>query len=126
MVKDKLDELHNALQADDELAGVCIKSFNRPESLAEDEASIVIIPLGPPIQTAHGSNTSLAKVFLYQVNVESVDRMECKKLQRKIEKIFEEEGFYQTAGDLDSWIPEIKRYVDARTYRGVSRLYEEY
>lgn len=78
------------------------------------------------MQTAHGSNTSLAKTFLYQVNVESKNYMECKELQRKIEKIMEDQGFYQTAGGLDEWIPEIKCYVDARTYKGQSALYEEY
>ncbi|KXU14598.1 putative phage protein [Streptococcus oralis] len=126
MIKDKLSELYDALQRDEVLAAISIKSFERPETLAYDETSIVIIPLGPPIQTAHGSNTSLAKVFLYQVNVESVSRVECKELQRRIEKIMEEQEFYQTAGGLDEWIPDIKRYADARTYRGVSRLYEEY
>jgi len=52
--------------------------------------------------------------------------VECKELQRKIEKIMEEQGFYQTTGGLDEWTPEIKRYVDARTYKGRSALYEEY
>lgn len=78
------------------------------------------------MQTAHGSNTSLAKTFIYQINVESIDYTECKVLQRKIEKIMEDHGFYQTVGGLDEWIPEIKRYVDARTYKGQSDLYEEY
>ncbi|MBF0819127.1 hypothetical protein [Streptococcus acidominimus] len=126
MVKDKLSELYDALIVDEVLAGISIKSFERPETLADDETSIVIIPLGPPIQTVHGSDTSLAKVFLYQVNVESIDRVECKELQRRIEKIMEGQGFYQTTGGLDEWIPDIKRYADARTYRGVSRLYDEY
>lgn len=126
MVKDKLEELYNALREDEQLAGICIRSFERPETLADDETSIVIIPLGPPIQTAHGSNTHFAKVFLYQVNVESVRRMECKELQRKVEMILEAQGFYQTAGGLDEWIPDIKRYADARTYRGVSALYDDY
>lgn len=126
MLKDKFNELYETLKKDETLAGISIKSFNRPDTLPSNETSIVIIPVGPPMQTAHGSNTSLAKTFLYQVNVESKNYMECKELQRKIEKIMEEQGFYQTAGGLDEWIPEIKRYVDARTYRGWSALYEEY
>lgn len=126
MVKDKLNDLYEALKKDETLAGISIKSFNRPDTLPSNETSIIIIPVGPPMQTAHGSNTSLAKTFLYQVNVESKNYTECKELQRKIEKIMEDQGFYQTSGGLDEWIPEIKRYVDARTYKGQSALYEEY
>mgnify|MGYP000965892139 FL=1 len=126
MVKDKFNELYETLKKDETLAGISIKSFNRPDTLPSNETSIVIRPVGPPMQTDHGSNTSLSKTFLYQVNVESKNYMECKELQRKIEKIMEEQGFYQTTGGLDEWIPEIKRYVDARTYKGQSALYEEY
>jgi hypothetical protein len=126
MVKDKFNELYEVLKRDETLAGVSIKSFNRSDSLPSNETSIVIRPVGPPMQTALASNTSLAKTFLYQVNVESKNYMECKELQRKIEKIMEDQGFYQTSGGLDEWIPEIKRYVDARTYKGQSSLYEEY
>jgi hypothetical protein len=126
MTKDKLTELYNVLKEDESLSGISIKSFERPDTLGDDETSIVIIPVGPPMHTAHGSNTSLAKTFIYQINVESTSRVECKELQGKIEKIMEEQGFYQTTGGLDEWIPEIKRYVDARAYKGRSALYEEY
>lgn len=126
MVKDKFNEVYEALKKDESLAGISIKSFKRPDSLPNNEPSIVIRPVGPPMQAVHGSNTSLAKAFLYQVNVESKNYMECKELQRKIEKIMENQEFYQTSGGLDEWIPELKRYVDARTYKGRSALYEEY
>ena len=126
MIKDKLTELYNALKEDKTLAGICIKSFKRPETLYEKEPSIVIIPVGPPLQSDRGSNTSLSKTFLYQINVESTDRIKCKELQGAIEKVMESEGFYQTDGGLDTWIPEIKRYADARTYRGKSSLYDDY
>lgn len=126
MIKDKLTELYNALKEDKTLAGISIKSFKRPETLSEKEPSIVIIPVGPPLQSDRGSNTSLSKTFLYQINVESADRIKCKELQGVVEKIMESEGFYQTDGGLDTWIPEIKRYADARTYRGKSSLYDDY
>ena len=126
MIKDKLTELYNALKEDKTLASISIKSFERPETLSNDKTSIVIKPVGSPMQAVSGSDTSLAKVFLYQINVESKNRVECKELQRKIEKIMEEQGFCQTTGGLDEWIPEIKRYVDARTYKGRRALYEEY
>lgn len=126
MIKDKFNELYEVLKKNETLAGISIKSFKRPESVPNNETSIVIKPVGPPMQVVHGSDTSLSKMFLYQVNVESIDYMECKELQRKIEKIMEDQGFYQTSGGLDEWIPEIKRYVDARTYKGRSALYEEH
>jgi hypothetical protein len=126
MIKDKLNEIYNALKSDENLSGICIKSFKRPETLSEKEPSIVIIPVGPPLQSDRGSNTSLSKTFLYQINVESTDRIKCKELQGAIEKVMESEGFYQTVGGLDEWIPEIKRYADARTYRGKSSLYDDY
>ena len=126
MIKDKLTEIYNALKSDENLSGICIKSFKRPETLSEKEPSIVVIPVGPPLQSDRGSNTSLSKTFLYQINVESTDRIKCKELQGAVEKIMESEGFYQTDGGLDTWIPEIKRYADARTYRGKSSLYDDY
>lgn len=126
MIKDKLTEIYNALKSDENLSGICIKSFKRPETLSEKDPSIVIIPVGPPLQSDRGSNTSLSKTFLYQINVESTDRIKCKELQGAVEKIIESEGFYQTDGGLDTWIPEIKRYADARTYRGKSSLYDDY
>ncbi|MCQ9212850.1 MULTISPECIES: hypothetical protein [unclassified Streptococcus] len=126
MVRDMLAELWEELKQDEVLSQISIKSFERPESLEDTETSVVIIPLGPPMQAIHGSNTSLAKTYLYQINVESVNALECKELQRRIEKILERRGFYQTAGGLDIYLTEIKRYVDARTYRGNSPLYEDY
>ena len=126
MIKDKLTEIYNALKSEDTLSGICIKSFKRPETLSEKEPSIVIIPVGPPLQSDRGSTTRLSKTFLYQINVESADRIKCKELQGAVEKIMESEGFYQTDGGLDTWIPEINRYADARTYRGKSSLYDDY
>ena len=106
MIKDKISEIYDALMSDEELSKITIKSFERPETLPTDQTSIVIIPLGPPIQSDQGSNTSFSKTFL--------------------EKVMESQGFYQIAGGLDEWIPEIKRYADARTYKGKSKLYDDY
>ena len=126
MMKDKISEIFDALIHDDRLSTITIKSFKRPETLEDDQTSIVIIPLGPPIQSDQGSNTSLSKTFLYQINVESTNHIECKELQRIVKKIMESQGFYQISGGLDEWIPEIKRYADARTYKGKSKLYDDY
>lgn len=129
MVRDMLSELYAVLVADDRLAGICIKSFERPEALATKEASIVIKPVQSPVQSARGSNQSLAKSYLFQVNVESGDRLECKALQRVVEGLFEQAGFYQVTdaiSNLEDYIASIQRYVDVRTYRGRSPLYQDF
>ena len=97
MIKDKISEIYDALMSDEELSKITVKSFERPETLPTDQTSIVIIPLGPPIQSDQGSNTSFSKTFLYQINVESINRIECKKLQGLVEKVMESQGFYQNA-----------------------------
>ncbi|HEL9635187.1 TPA: hypothetical protein U0K44_002076 [Streptococcus suis] len=129
MERDMLLDLYELLVADERLAGVTIKSFERPESLGIKEASIVLKPVSSPIQTAMGSNTSLAKRYLIQVNVESGKRLECKKLQRIVEEVFEGKRFYQVTdaiSNLEDYIADIGRYVDVRTYRGRSALYSDY
>ncbi|NRG68944.1 hypothetical protein HPB00_05625 [Streptococcus suis] len=129
MERDMLLDLYDLLAADERLVGVSIKSFERPEGLGDKEASIVLKPVTSPVQTAMGSNTSLAKRYLIQVNVESGKRMECKKLQRIVEEIFEGKRFYQVTdaiSNLEDYIAEIGRYVDVRTYRGRSALYSDY
>lgn len=129
MERDMLLDLYELLVADERLAGISIKSFERPESLGDKEASIVLKPVTSPVQMAMGSNTSLAKRYLIQVNVESGKRLECKKLQRIVEGIFEGKRFYQVTdaiSNLEDYIADIGRYVDVRTYRGRSALYSDY
>ena len=126
MVKDRLEEIWEKLNEDERLSDISIKSFVRDSNLDDTETSIVLVPVAPPMQTNYGSDTSLSKVFLIQINVESTNRKTCKELQRIIEKVMESEGFYQTVGGLDEYIADLGRYVDARTYRGVSGLYEDY
>ncbi|HFU4500622.1 TPA: hypothetical protein ACGPA6_000424 [Streptococcus suis] len=122
-------DLYELLVADERLAGISIKSFERPEGLGDKEASIVLKPVTSPVQTAMGSNTSLAKRYLIQVNVESGKRLECKKLQKIVEEIFEGKRFYQVTeaiSNLEDYIADLGRYVDVRTYRGRSALYSDY
>ncbi|MDY3824168.1 MAG: hypothetical protein SOZ69_05080 [Streptococcus sp.] len=129
MERDMLLDLYELLVADERLAGISIKSFERPEGLGDRESSIVLKPVTSPIQSAMGSNTSLAKRYLIQVNVESGKRLECKKLQRIVEEIFEGKRFYQVTdaiSNLEDYIADIGRYVDVRTYRGRSALYSDY
>lgn len=39
MVKDKFNELYETLKKDETLAGISIKSFNRPETLPSNDVS---------------------------------------------------------------------------------------
>lgn len=126
MVKDMLEELYTALKADKDLKNITIKSFKRPETLDNDLPSIVIKPVISPMQSARASDTTLSKKFIYQINAESISRKEAKELQKRIEVVMKNNGFFQIEGGLEDYIEDIKRYVDARTYRGFSRLYEDY
>lgn len=127
---DMLAEVEETLLKDSDIqvikAAKGLKSYQRPESLPDDQTSIIIDPLGPPEEAAKGSNTSLSNKFIYQINVESTDRIECKKLQSKIKTLLNEFGFTQTSGGLDEYFDTTKRYVDARRYIGYSKLYENY
>ena len=130
ILHDMLKEVEDALVQDETIREIkeqgALKSFNRPEGLEDTAISVVIDPLGPPERVAKGSNTSLSKKFIYQINVESGNRMECKTIQRKIERQLESIGFAQTSGGLDEYFTATKRYVDARRYIGHSKLYENY
>ncbi|MGV9050966.1 hypothetical protein [Lactococcus lactis] len=127
---DMLAEVEEILLKDQDIqvikAAKGLKSYQRPESLPDNQTSIIIDPLGPPEEAVKGSNTSLSNKFIYQINVESTDRIECKKLQSKIKTLLNEFGFTQTSGGLDEYFDTTKRYVDARRYIGYSKLYENY
>lgn len=129
-MNDMLNEIMKALSTDSDIMDIQktggLKSYVRYEKLAENLTSITVTPGGPPLQTALSSNGSLAKHFIYQVSIESTDRMIAKKLQSKVENILISLGFFQMSGGLDEYFEETKRYVDARFYEGNSNLYENY
>ncbi|GAX47313.1 hypothetical protein [Pseudolactococcus reticulitermitis] len=124
-MSDMLTEVWMALSDAPELADITIKSFERPEALADDAPSLVIVPMGPPEQVIFGSGKPLAKRFSYQLNIETSDRMLTKNLAKQTEIVMRKLGFYQEAGGLDEYFSETKRYVDARRYTGRSPLYDE-
>ncbi|HEL0668851.1 TPA: hypothetical protein TUW52_000917 [Streptococcus equi subsp. zooepidemicus] len=126
MVRDMLTEIFDLLKTDNVLKLVKIKSFERPESLPDDQTSVVILPITAPKQITFGSDVSLSKKFVYQVEVESTSRIECKDLQRRIEKQLEKIGFYQNDAGFERFDRDTGRYLDARTFRGFSDIYEDY
>lgn len=126
MVRDMLTEVFDLLKADNVLKLVKIKSFERSESLLDDQTSIVILPITAPKQSTFGSDTALSKKFLYQIEVESTSRLECKDLQRRIEKQLEKISFHQNDAGCERFDRDTGRYLDARTFRGLSDIYEDY
>lgn len=126
MVKDMLTEIGDLLKTDEVLKMIKTKSFTRPESLQDTDTSIVITPITPPQQKDFGSDISLSKKFLYQIEVESTSRLECKDLQYRIENLLETIGFFQSDSGLEGFDLNTNRYRDARTYRGFSKIYEQY
>lgn len=125
---DMLQEIFDLLATDEQLALLNeqggIKPYQMPESYTGN-TRIIIDPLGSP-DSILGSDTPLSKKFVYQINVESTDRKECKILQNKIEKLLLTIGFSQMSSGLDEYFEATKRYVDARRYIGYSKLYENY
>ena len=48
-MSDMMRAISETLRGTDELKGVVIKPYVRPESLAKDKASVVIVPLSSPL-----------------------------------------------------------------------------
>ena len=107
-----------------ELADVTVKPYYRPESLAQDKASLVIVPMAPPRQVDFGSDKPLRKQFTYQINIEASSKALCTSVALAVDEVLTGLGFYQLNGGIDEYFVETKRFVDARRYRGYSQLYD--
>ena len=125
-MRDMMEEVYEVLSSDELLGKLTIRSHVRPETLKDDEASIVIVPLAPPEARVHGSDSFLARRFSYQINVEASSRVETKVLANRVQERLKLLNFYQTPGGLDEYVETVGRYVDARTYRGTSPIYQDY
>lgn len=119
-------EISDLLKTNNKIRQIKMKTFARPESLSDDMPSIVIIPIAPPMQQNFGSDKPLSKKFLYQIEVESISRMECKEIQNEIENLLMTIGFFQSDSGLEGFNSNTNRYRDARTYKGFSKIYEQY
>lgn len=126
MVRDMVTEISDLLKTNNKIRQIKMKTFARPESLSDDMPSIVIIPIAPPMQQDFGSDKPLSKKFLYQIEVESISRMECKEIQNEIENLLITIGFFQSDSGLEGFNSNTNRYRDARTYKGSSDIYENY
>ena len=98
MIKDKLTEIYNALKVMRHFLGFLSSRLNVLRRFPKRSQVLSSFRSAPPLQNDRGAIQVCQRLFLYQINVESTDRIKCKELQGAIEKIMESEGFYQTDG----------------------------
>ncbi|MDN6626262.1 MAG: hypothetical protein L0K82_03490 [Pisciglobus halotolerans] len=126
-MNDKLMEIYNVLKANPVIAEKCenrIKFYEYPETADTSKAFMIITPLDIPSAFLYGSNDELSVEFMYQVDVQSHSRQETKEIQIAVKNTLRENDFKQLSGGLDRYFSETKRYVDARRYKGISKLYK--
>lgn len=86
---------------------------------------VIIRPYSPPAPAYCGSDKNLAQRLTFQIDVQSVDRMTCKKLQVAIEQSLSELRYRRLPNqELDEYFKDTRRYVDARRYQKVTKIYE--
>ncbi|MGY3766944.1 hypothetical protein ACWOAH_10495 [Vagococcus vulneris] len=98
--------------------------YTNPENTDLKKPFIIIEPIGPTLDTVYGSNQPLLTQFIYQIDVQSTDRLTCKEIQRAIKETLLKIDFFQQSGGLDEYFNETGRFVDARRYKGNSKLYD--
>ncbi|MDG3136269.1 hypothetical protein [Streptococcus suis] len=123
-MSDMMRRIADLLKKESVMDGVTIKPYYRPESLAQSDPSLAIVPIAPPKQHSFASDRSLNKEFTYQMNIEASTKARCTEIALAVEKVMVSMGFHQLNGGLDEYFIETNRYVDARRYRGYSSIYD--
>jgi len=131
-VKDMLTTIYNKLLSNTTISNLTlasdgkhrIKYYQSPATADHDNLFVVITPLGPPKPSSSGSDNYLNLEFTVQINVESIERLSCKTAAHEIQNEMFALGFGQLSDGLDEFMPETTRYVDARRYRGSTKLYD--
>lgn len=85
---------------------------------------MILIPMGPPLPGQTGSDQELNVQHTYQIDVQGSDRLVVKEIQKQVKAVMRSLGFGQLPEGLDEWLEDVKRYVDARRYRGNTKLYD--
>lgn len=119
---DGLMVIYNQLISNEVIVSLCedrIKFYEYPETGDTSKPFIVIDPLDVPVPTVYASNENHANEYLYQIDVESTNRLQVKEIQAEIKKELKKLGFGQLKDGLDEYFKETKRFVDARRYRGL-------
>lgn len=131
-VKDMLATIYNQLLANTTISSLTlagdgkhrIKYYSDPETADHDNLFVVITPLKPPVPSVVGSDNNLNLEFTIQINVESIKRLSCKTAAHEIQAEMFTLGFSQLSDGLDEYMPETGRFIDARRYRGNTKLYD--
>lgn len=123
-MKDKLTEIYNLLVSNSKLKNVQIKFYEASENLNYKKPFIIVIPMQSVQENSFGSDKLLSQEMAYQFNVESTDRIKTKEISKEIYLTLTENGFSQLNGGLDEYFNETKRFVDARRYKTITKLYD--
>lgn len=130
-MKDAMSEIYQVLLKNAAIEQATLKGkkhniyyYEMPDG--ELPANLIIIrPYLPPTPAYSGSDKHLAQRLIFQIDVQSVDRMTCKKLQIAIEQSLLELGYRRLPNqELDEYFKDTRRYVDARRYQKITRIYE--
>lgn len=126
-MKDMIQTIYDALNANErfhELVDDRIRKYAYPESAPRAPLFVLIYPMDPPSPGIAGSDGMLSVEFYYQINVEGLDRHDVKEVAAIVRDTMSGFNFAQLSTGLDTYFPETARFVDARRYRGVTRLYD--
>lgn len=119
-MRDWLGEIGVKLHA--RLPTTKIYYYRTPDGIPE--TLILIRPYEVERSVLSASNKSLQNSVAYQIDVQSTDRMTCKKTQAIIEETLKELGYYRLNGqELDDYLDN-KHYVLAYRYKMKTKLYE--
>lgn len=121
-MRDIMMEIYNALMSNELINSNCdgrIKFYEYPETADESKPFIVIDPLDIPEPLAHGSDEHHAFKYLYQIDVETKERLLTKQIQEEVRKEMKKLHFGQLSSGMDKFFNTTKRYVDARRYEGI-------
>lgn len=115
-----LDEIYNALVADDYIKSKAfgrIKYYEYPATGEVNNPYIVIDPLDVPLPKDFADDKWLTDDYLYQIEVWTNDFNITHELSAQIRKVMWDLGFHQGSG-VDEWDKDLNIYRNARRYRG--------
>lgn len=134
LLNDMLDKVYNALISNEYIRSATFNAeekdfrvvfYKQPENADKSGTFITIRPADVPNEAYHGNDTELSINYLLQIDVESKYRTTCKQVQYEIKNEMKKLGFGQISGQgLDEYFAETNRFVDARRYRGNTKIYD--
>lgn len=127
-MKDMLTIIRDALLQDpfisETVTEARIAYYDYGEDKDDSKPFIILIPMDPPLPGVSGSDQELNIQHTFQIDVQANDRLQVKALQKQVKETMKRLGFGQLPEGLDEYFKETKRYVDARRYRGQTKLYD--